>query len=92
MLSAGEMTFDRAGEVVEVSNQSTGFCPEPESWHLIAVALDAASVPHPGELTMYVVFRRCPKCNERTIVKDGWFACELCGADLPTAWNFQEEA
>jgi hypothetical protein len=31
VLSAGEM-FVRGGEVVEVSNQSTGYCPEPESW------------------------------------------------------------
>jgi len=34
VLSAGEMTFLVSGKVVEmaeVSNQSTGYCPEPES-------------------------------------------------------------
>lgn len=35
VLSAGEMTFaieKKQVEVVEVTNQSTGYCPEPESW------------------------------------------------------------
>src|SRR6186997_241585 len=35
VLSAGETFFGVEGdrrEVAEVSNQSTGFCPEPESW------------------------------------------------------------
>jgi hypothetical protein len=39
VLSAGEMFFrvtDSDLEVVEVSNQSTGFCPEPESWPAVA--------------------------------------------------------
>jgi transcription initiation factor TFIIIB Brf1 subunit/transcription initiation factor TFIIB len=33
-------------------------------------------------------FRRCPACGERNIVKDDWFVCGVCGADLPTVWNF----
>jgi hypothetical protein len=28
-------------------NQSTGFCPQPESWSAVATALDRADVPHP---------------------------------------------
>src|SRR5688572_25409793 len=32
VLSAGEITFSQNDEVVEITNQSTGFCPEPESW------------------------------------------------------------
>ena len=35
VFSAGEMTFavdEQAVEVVEATNQSTGYCPEPESW------------------------------------------------------------
>src|SRR5688572_23433490 len=41
VLAAGELTATRAG-VVEVSNQSTGYCPEPESWPAVARALEAA--------------------------------------------------
>jgi hypothetical protein len=90
VLSAGEMfiRLSAAGaQVVEVTNQSTGYCPEPESWPAVASALDAIGVPHPGRFTQEVVFRRCPVCGERNVVKDGWFICGLCGADLPEKWN-----
>jgi hypothetical protein len=88
VLSAGEMFFAVEGdrvEVAEVSNQSTGYCPEPESRPAVAAALDYIGVPHPGRFTVEVVFRRCGKCGERNVVKDGWF---VCGADLPAGWNF----
>ena len=87
VLSAGEMTF-LDGDVSEITNQSTGFCPEPESWPTVAAALDAIPVDRPDDFTTRVVFRLCPGCNERNIVKDGWFVCDLCGADLPENWNF----
>jgi hypothetical protein len=87
VLSAGEITFSE-GDVSEITNQSTGFCPEPESWPTVAAALDAISVDRPDDFTTRVVFRLCPACNERNIVKDGWFVCDLCGADLPEDWNF----
>lgn len=89
--AAGEMFLSvGAGraEVTEVSNQSTGFCPEPESWPTVAAALDRSAVPHPGRFTTEITFRRCAACGERNAVKDGWFVCALCGADLPTEWNF----
>lgn len=91
MLSAGEMFFLVEGtriQVAEVSNQSTGFCPEPESWPAVAAALDRIGIAHPGGFTAAVVFRRCERCGERNIVKDGWFVCGVCGADLPERWNF----
>lgn len=91
VLSVGEMFFlvrDDGVEVAEVSNQSTGSCPEPESWPAVAAALDRAGVRHPGRFTTEVVFRRCEKCGERNVVKDGWFVCGVCGADLPERWNF----
>jgi hypothetical protein len=87
VLSAGELFF-LASEVVEVSNQSTGFCPEPESWPVVAAALDRAGLHHPGRFTREVVFRRCPACGQRNIVKDGWFVCGVCGVMLPREWNF----
>lgn len=89
--SAGEMFFgvsEDGVEVVEVSNQSTGFCPEPESWPAVAAALDRIGVWHPGRFTTEVVFRRCEGCGERNVVKDGWFVCGVCGAELPQEWNF----
>jgi hypothetical protein len=90
VLSAGEMFFhaEDGWRVEEASNQSTGYCPEPESWTAVAAVLDGLSVPHPGRFTAAVVFRRCPACGERNIVKDGWFLCGVCGADLPADWNF----
>jgi hypothetical protein len=91
VLSAGEMFFRINGDRVEVtqaSNQSTGYCPEPASWLAVAATLDRIGVAHPDELTTEVVFRRCERCGERNLVKDGWFVCGLCAAELPSEWNF----
>jgi hypothetical protein len=91
VLAAGEIQFepDEAGDwvVVEVSNQSTGYCPDPASWSAVRAALDRAGVRHPGGFTHAVVFRRCPACAATNVVKDGDFVCALCGADLPDRWN-----
>lgn len=91
VLSAGEMFFsdeDTAIKLIEVSNQSTGFCPEPESWPVVASALDRVGIAHPGYFTAAITFRRCPACGQRNIVKDGWFVCDVCDAELPAVWNF----
>ncbi len=59
--SAGEMTFARVGPTVRVTavtNQSTGYCPEPASWPEVRRALDALSVAHPGDFTTAFDFRR----------------------------------
>ena len=60
VLSAGEVTFSAVGEVSEITNQSTGFCPEPESWPAVAAALDSIPVERPCDFTMRVLFRLCP--------------------------------
>jgi hypothetical protein len=91
VLSAGEVTVVREARgyrVIEISNQSTGYCPEPESWPVVARALDAAGIPHPGCFTYEVIFRRCDECGERNLVKDSWFFCAVCGAKLSSSWNF----
>lgn len=54
----------------------------------LMAALEGIGVPHPGRFTTEAVFRRCPGCGERNIVKDGWFVCGCCGSELPAAWNF----
>jgi hypothetical protein len=92
VLSAGEMFFSLADirriAVTEVSNQSTGYCPEPSSWSAVADALDRIGIAHPGRFTNAVVFRRCPTCGERNIVKEDWYVCSVCGGELPPDWNF----
>jgi hypothetical protein len=91
VLSAGELTAVRSGgafAIIEVSNQSTGYCPEPESWQAVGDALDRAGIAHPGHFTFEAVFRRCPQCHERNLVKDSWFYCAICDGVLPVAWNF----
>jgi len=89
--SAGEMTFDLVGakvEVAEVTNQSIGYCPEPESWRAVATALERAGVPHPGRFTVELVFRRCVECGRSNVVKDGSYECGVCGVPLDPSWNF----
>ena len=88
--AAGELRFvaDPQPHVVAASNQSTGYCPEPTCWAALQKALVAAGIDHPGRFTSEYVFRKCPKCGERNLVKDGWFVCALCDADLPERWNF----
>jgi len=88
VLSAGEITISEEYDIPEISNQSTGFCPEPESWVAVEAVLNDAGIEHPGEFTTSVTFRLCPKCRERNIVKDSWFFCQLCDAKLPEDWNF----
>jgi hypothetical protein len=88
--AAGEMTFNVDGDeisVIEVSNQSTGYCPEPESWPQVVVALDRIPLAHPGRFTLEIVFRRCNSCSQINVVKDNWFVCVFCGKELPTQWN-----
>ena len=91
VLAAGEMTFGPAGSrwrVVEVTNQSTGYCPDPDCWPAVRTALDQLGIRHPGDFTEKVVFRLCPSCGERNIVRDGDFTCALCDSGLPARWNF----
>jgi hypothetical protein len=93
VLAAGEIRFKwraRAWCVEEVSNQSTGYCPDLQSWSAAAAALDRAGLTHPGCFTDTVIFRRCPACGERNVVRDGDFTCALCESPLPPTWNFDD--
>lgn len=81
VLAAGEITFD--GTVVtEVSNQSTGYCPGEECWPAVADALDRAGIQRPDGFTATFVFRHCPECGELNVVKDGYYVCVFCDAEL----------
>ncbi|WP_406368858.1 hypothetical protein OG788_02660 [Streptomyces sp. NBC_00647] len=90
VLSAGEIGFVREADwwaVSEVSNQSTGYCPDVTSWSEVARALDDAGLGRPSGFTHEVVFRRCPGCQEHNIVREDDFICVFCGRDLPETWN-----
>ncbi|MBM4356144.1 MAG: hypothetical protein FJ109_20525 [Deltaproteobacteria bacterium] len=87
--AAGEMRFGHQSDVLEVTNNSTGFCPAEDCWPAVHSALEAAGLRHPGGFTFVAIFRRCPKCGGRNLVKDDWFVCALCDAELPLTWNFE---
>ncbi|MGW1805577.1 hypothetical protein [Streptomyces sp. NPDC002078] len=90
VLSAGEIRFgEDTGRwaVREVTNQSTGYCPDTDSWPAVAQALDRAGFERPGAFTHEVVFRRCRTCGQHNIVREEHFVCVFCDADLPERWN-----
>jgi hypothetical protein len=57
-------------------------------WSAVAAALDRIGVPHPGRFTDEFTFRRCPRCDERNLVREDDFTCAICEAELPATWNF----
>ena len=84
--SAGEVTFHISkgnAEVTWVTNQSTGYCPEPESWPSVREALERAKIRAPFEFSQRMIFRRCDHCGSINIVKDSDFSCGVCSAALP---------
>ncbi|MFF4006955.1 hypothetical protein [Streptomyces sp. NPDC001717] len=90
VLSAGEISFTREADrwtVGEISNQSTGYCPDVTSWSAVARALDDVELGRPSGFTHEVVFRRCPDCQEHNIVREDDYVCVFCGSDLPETWN-----
>lgn len=94
VLSAGEITFDldaKPVRVVSVTNQSLGYCPEPESWLSVAKALDTVGIPAPGKFTAEFIFRLCDACGTTNVVRDYWFVCAVCGAELNKKWNFRTD-
>jgi hypothetical protein len=85
VLAAGEMAFARSGDgwvAGEVSNLSTGYCPDPSSWPAVAEALDRAGIRHPRGYTTVIIFRFCLACGARNIVRDGDYVCALCDGAL----------
>jgi hypothetical protein len=69
VLSAGAIGLVHEADrwaVSEVSNQSTGYCPDVTSWSEAARALDDAGLERPSGFTHEVVFRRCPGCQEQS--------------------------
>jgi hypothetical protein len=90
VIAAGEITFvvDKPLiRVSEITNQSTGYCPEAESWTAVARTLAALGIAYPPAFTQIFIFRRCQHCGTITIVKEGLFECAVCEMALSRVWN-----
>jgi hypothetical protein len=91
VLAAGEIFFQLNGSVVhvaEITNQSTGYCPEPDCWPVVAAVLDRLKIPRPDFFSVAFVFRRCEACGATNLVKEEIFECVVCNAPLSRIWNF----
>jgi hypothetical protein len=60
--------------LTEVTNQSTGYCPEPSSWGAVVAAIPDG-IARPDQWTAKFSFRRCPKCLAINLVKEDSVAC-----------------
>lgn len=92
---AGEIGFASRPEgwaVTRISNQSTGYCPDLDSWSAVSAAVDRAGLARPVGFTEEVVFRRCPQCSEINVVREDFFVCAFCESDLPAEWNIAAAA
>ena len=77
-------------EVTYVTNQSTGYCPRPQSWPAVADALERAGIRCPNDFSVRYEFRRCV-CGQINIIKDEFYECCVCGVALPHEWNIAPE-
>ena len=89
VIAAGELTFDLTHKVriTEITNQSTGYCPEPNTWSITSHVLQITGLPHPPAWTRCYNFRRCDRCATIAIIKDDDFECAVCAATLSHSWN-----
>ncbi|MEU7281835.1 hypothetical protein AB0A69_24135 [Streptomyces sp. NPDC045431] len=85
VFGAGEIAFTHDGDgwaVTSLTNQSTGYCPDPDSWPPVSAALSLAGLAYTDGFTHAFVFRHCGGCEQLNVVRDGFFVCVFCGADL----------
>jgi hypothetical protein len=91
VLAAGEISFFQQNqdiEIIYISNQSTGYCPEPSCWSVVQDVLIQAEICHPASFSLECIFRRCEDCGQRNIVKDNDYHCAVCNHPLSRHWNF----
>ena len=90
VLAAGEITFTIENNIIsisEITNQSTGYCPDIDSWNSLKDALNKTGMDHPDEFGREFIFRKCDNCGLVNLVKDDWFVCVSCNSDLSKLWN-----
>jgi hypothetical protein len=86
ILSAGEMTFEcsqnKVNKITQITNQSTGYCPSPSSWDAVQKTLEKTDLVFPAYFTTIFIFRICQNCHWINVVKDDFYVCVNCEADL----------
>ena len=93
VLSAGEITFnfdEKALYIGAITNQSTGYCPKPQSWKYVNLALDKIKIEYPDYFTQAYEFRYCENCGNKNLIKEEIFECAICGAKLELEWNIDK--
>jgi hypothetical protein len=86
VLAAGEIFITWDGDILEISditNQSTGYCPDLDSWQYVESALSKIQIDRPLGFTMEFIFRRCDSCDRINIIKNELFVCAVCDSPLP---------
>lgn len=86
VLSAGEIIFEinngKVTKITHITNQSTGYCPQINSWKEVDKALKKLDLPFPPFFTQEFIFRICEKCDNINIIKDNFFVCNICESNL----------
>lgn len=89
---AGELSLEIPRGLVQltsVTNQSTGYCPEPSCWPHVKAALEAVGIAPPNGFTHEFHFRRCTRCHTINLLKPEFPDCPVCGEQLPEQWNLR---
>ena len=75
--AAGEVAVDaETQELGEITNLSTGYCPEASCYPVVRRAFEKAGLPAPRGFTIAFTFRRCVSCGQRDVIKDEAFECD----------------
>ena len=93
VLAAGELVLcltPAAVAVEAVTNQSTGYCPEPGCWPSVHEALSRAGFAPPSAFTHAFEFRKCVNCDSINVLKPEMPECPTCDRELPQHWNFAD--
>ncbi len=92
VVSAGEISFffeDKQTVLIsEITNQSTGYCPKPESWEYVDKVLSKIEIDYPSHFTLSFDFRLCNYCKSINLIKEHIFECQVCDNKLDLEWNF----
>jgi hypothetical protein len=92
--AAGEVGFwleNGSLDISYVSNQSTGYCPEPSSWSAWKEACLQTDIQPPDNWSVAFQFRRCPACKSIQLIKEEDWFCAICDTALPEQWNLLDE-
>jgi hypothetical protein len=94
LLSAGEVFFTLFGStpsIYRITNQSTVYCPEPDSWKSVEMALSKTGIEFPDGFEPPFEFRRFTGGRTLAIVRGEVLTCLMCRTDLPRHCNMQLE-